>query len=81
MKGQWVTMLSNLLHFSSFHDALVSSAQILLAKLESARFFVGVSLLSTLPCKLNGITFIRQVLTRGLRIIVHKKPRYMRRKE
>lgn len=63
-------ILSDLLHFSTSHDALISSIQMLLAKLESSRIYVGVSLFTgdlTLPCKLNGITFIRQVLTPELR--------------
>ena len=63
-------ILSDLLHFSTSHDALISSIQMLLAKQESSRIYVGVSLFTgdlTLPCKLNGITFIRQVLTPELR--------------
>ena len=81
MLGYDVTVLSHLLYFSISHDALVSSVQMFLAKLESARSFVGVRFFSTLPCKLNGITFIRQVLTRGLRIIVRRNPRCMRQKK
>ena len=67
--GYDIMILSDLLHFSTSHDALISSIQMLLAKLESARIYVGVSLFpgaQTLPFKLKGI-FIRQVLTRGLR--------------
>ena len=37
-------ILSDLLHFSTSHDALISSIQMLLAKIESARIYVGVSL-------------------------------------
>ena len=68
--GYDIMILSDLLHFFTSHDALISSIQMLLAKQESSRIYVGVSLFTgdlTLPCKLNGITFIRQVLTPELR--------------
>ena len=66
------------MHFSTSHDALVSSVQMLLPELESARFFIGVSFFftgaTTLSCKLNGIIFITQVLsTRGLRSLLSKR--------
>lgn len=60
-------ILSDLLHFSTSHDDLLSSIQMLLAKLESARIYVGVSGAPTLLCKLKKIIFFRQVFTRGLR--------------
>jgi hypothetical protein len=41
--GYDIMILSDLLHFSASHDALISSVQMLLAKLESARIYVGVS--------------------------------------
>ena len=68
--GYDIMILSDLLHFSTSHDALISSIQMLLAKLESARIYVGVSLFAgapILPCKLKGIIFVRRVLTHGLR--------------
>ena len=43
MLGYDIMILSDLLHFSTSHDALISSIQMLLAKLESARIYVGVS--------------------------------------
>lgn len=64
--GYDIMILSDLLHFSTSHDALISSIQMLLAKLESARIYVSVSLFAgvpSLPCKLKEITTIRQVLT------------------
>ena len=42
--GYDIMILSDLLHFSTSHDALISSIQTLLAKLESARIYIGVSL-------------------------------------
>ena len=41
--GYDIMILSDLLHFSTSHDALISSVQMLLAKLESARVYAGVS--------------------------------------
>ena len=41
--GYDIMILSDLLHFSTSHDALISSIQMLLAKSESARIYVGVS--------------------------------------
>ena len=52
--GYDIMILSDLLHFSASHDALISSVQMLLAKLESARIYVGVSftrVLNSTPCK------------------------------
>ena len=55
--GYDVTILSDLLHFSSSHDALISSVQMLLRKCYT--FFVSVSLFfagaTTLPCKLRSL--------------------------
>ena len=70
MLGYDIMILSDLLHFSTSHDDLISSIQMLLAKLESARVYVGVSLFAgtlILPCKLKKIIFFRQVFTQGLR--------------
>ena len=67
--GYDIMILSDLLHFSTSHDALISSVQMLLAKLESARIYVGVSRFIVCfnwgLCKLKGGK--RQVLTRGQR--------------
>ena len=69
--GYDIMILSDLLHFSTSHDELISSIQMLLAKLESARIYVGVRpfLLEIRLYHVNWmkITFIRQVLIPGLR--------------
>lgn len=62
-------ILSDLLHFSSSHDVLISSIQTLLAKSESAKVYVGVSrpdfpTPSVVP---NRHHFQRQVLTHELK--------------
>jgi nicotinamide N-methyltransferase len=41
--GYDVVILSDLLHFSASHDMLVASVQMLLAKTQTARVYIGVS--------------------------------------
>jgi hypothetical protein len=65
----WVTILWYCLIFCTSLP-LTTPWQMLLAKLESARIYVSVSLFAgvpSLPCKLKEITTIRQVLTREMK--------------
>jgi len=71
--GYDIVILSDLLHFSTSHDALISSVQMLLAKLESARIYVGAgSYTQTEICdtfiqkgKEGGLIFI-EILDEGV---------------
>ena len=68
--GYDIMILSDLLHFSTSHDALISSIQMLLAKSENAKIYVGVCCFTRVPTlsyKPKGNRISRQAPTLGLK--------------